>query len=253
MATVPAWTKTKADGLGARLRRSSEPSAADTASYEDYRRTFVAALTEVLIAMRAVYHPVARLKTLESVVAKLKRQLVRLSQMQDIAGCRVVVADIGHQDRAVSDLRSRLECAVTDHREIPQCGYRAVHVVVKASTDRPVEVQVRTAIQDVWANVSEALAAQFGPDIKYCGGPGHVRDMLDGLSTQGQQLERMQREANEVMAKLDALRSSADTANDAQDAMLPELDAEVEALLSEIERTVEDYLNKVASIGKLKP
>ena len=35
----------------------------------------------------------------------------------------------------------------------------------------PVEIQVRTQLQHVWAELSEKLADRYGMDVKYGGGP----------------------------------------------------------------------------------
>jgi hypothetical protein len=47
---------------------------------------------------------------------------------------------------------------------------------------RPVEVQVRTILEDAWANASESLANSVDPDIKYGGGPPGAREILDNAS-----------------------------------------------------------------------
>src|SRR6266704_1936073 len=64
---------------------------------------------------------------------------IRLTQIQDIAGCRIVTPDI------------------IDRRDTPSHGYRAVHVIVRHS-GKLVEIQVRTALQHLWAELSEKLA-----------------------------------------------------------------------------------------------
>jgi putative GTP pyrophosphokinase len=103
--------------------------------------------------------------------------------MQDVAGCRLVVQDLAEQDDVVERLsglpwdRHR----VFDRRATPSHGYRAVHVIV-TTMDRHVEVQVRTALQDQWAQLSERLADRFGLDVKYGAGPPEARDLLGFLS-----------------------------------------------------------------------
>jgi ppGpp synthetase/RelA/SpoT-type nucleotidyltranferase len=109
-------------------------------------------------------------KSTNSIVEKLKRESIRLTQVQDIAGCRVVVADSIEQERVVSKLVLIFPgAAVMDRRTSPSYGYRAVHVIVKSS-DKLVELQVRTRLQHVWAEVSEKYADLFGSEIKYGGG-----------------------------------------------------------------------------------
>jgi ppGpp synthetase/RelA/SpoT-type nucleotidyltranferase len=103
--------------------------------------------------------------------------------MQDIAGCRVVVADIQEQGRFVELLKSDFPTQrVEDRRKKPSHGYRAVHVIVQ-SAGKSVEIQVRTMLQHLWAQVSEKAADVLDPAVKYGGGPKWVRDLLT-LSSQ---------------------------------------------------------------------
>lgn len=57
-----------------------------------------------------------------------------------------------------------------DRREDPSHGYRAVHVIAEIS-GKPVEIQVRTSLQHLWAELSEKLSDHRDPAIKYGGGP----------------------------------------------------------------------------------
>jgi ppGpp synthetase/RelA/SpoT-type nucleotidyltranferase len=78
-------------------------------------------------------------------------------------------------------LRLYPDARVIDRRERPQFGYRAVHVVVKED-GRYIEVQVRTVLQNTWAQVSEKFADIYGHSIKYGNGPAHALDYLKVLS-----------------------------------------------------------------------
>jgi ppGpp synthetase/RelA/SpoT-type nucleotidyltranferase len=88
--------------------------------------------------------------------------------MQDIAGARVVL-DISRseQDDLVRSIVELFPSAkVVDRRAKPSHGYRAVHVIVSMD-DRLVEVQVRTELQNQWAQLMERLADQWGRQIRY--------------------------------------------------------------------------------------
>ncbi len=103
--------------------------------------------------------------------------------MQDIAGCRLVIDDTLHQNQVVDGLTSLFDnTLVHDRRETPNNGYRAVHVIVVIN-GRAVEIQVRTALQHIWAELSEKLSDVVGPDIKY--GMGDPRNLqpLETCST----------------------------------------------------------------------
>jgi ppGpp synthetase/RelA/SpoT-type nucleotidyltranferase len=117
-------------------------------------------------------------KSTGAIVNKLARQRVRLSQMQDVAGCRLLVPDRAAQDVTVARLTTAFpEAHVVDRRLNPSYGYRAVHVIV-ALRRRSIEIQVRTRLQHLWAELSEKLADAFGNEVKYGQGLPVVVDIL---------------------------------------------------------------------------
>jgi hypothetical protein len=111
------------------------------------------------------------MKTPLSILEKLRREkTMQLSQMQDIAGCRVVVANIPKQDRLVEDLiHAFAKARVVDRRQRPSHGYRAAHVIARI-LDKAIEIQLRTELQNIWAQLSEVMSDVFDPAIKYGGG-----------------------------------------------------------------------------------
>jgi putative GTP pyrophosphokinase len=128
-------------------------------------------------------------KSTPAIVDKLQRSTMRLSQMQDIAGCRLVVSDVPAQKRALEQLLTNLgrlgTVTLVDRRLTPSHGYRAIHLIA-AINGKPVEVQLRTQLQHFWAEISETAADVFGIAVKYGGAaPGRpdVRESLDALST----------------------------------------------------------------------
>ncbi len=68
-----------------------------------------------------------------------------------------------------------------DRRTNPSHGYRAVHIIV-ATHGVSVEIQVRTALQDLWAQLSERLADVVDSSIKYGGGTLEDRRWLALIS-----------------------------------------------------------------------
>jgi putative GTP pyrophosphokinase len=121
---------------------------------------------------------------------------MRLSQMQDVAGCRIVVKDTLAQDDLVSQLARLVPTVTIDRRERPSYGYRAVHVIAKLS-QHPVEIQVRTLLQHLWAELSEKYSDRFGVDTKYGGGDKAIRSALDAASNLVARFERI--ELNEIL------------------------------------------------------
>jgi ppGpp synthetase/RelA/SpoT-type nucleotidyltranferase len=117
-------------------------------------------------------------KTIRSVVAKLRRQSTKLVQIQDLVGCRLVVPDVIDQIEWLETLQRLFPKAqVVDRRQTPQHGYRAVHVIVRSGVQR-FEIQIRTRYQDEWATVVEKVADRLGLEVKYGGGPEAVRRPL---------------------------------------------------------------------------
>src|SRR5437764_5641279 len=151
-------SKREIDQLGERLRalEMSESSGviipeADHQLLDAYRYSFTGAYEDVFTTLRSRLglEPTGRKpKTIGSIIGKLKRQpTTRLSQMQDIAGCRVVIAGIETQDAVVGQIVEVFASSkVDDRRQRPSFGYRAVHVIVQME-GKPVEIQIRTTLQ----------------------------------------------------------------------------------------------------------
>ena len=193
-------SKTQIDQLGDRLKKG-EISDEDVSRLESYRLSFAEAYEEVAACIKDATHiePTGRrAKTTSSIVDKLRRETIRLSQVQDIAGCRLVVGDILVQDRVVEQIRSKLSKAVlVDRRKQPSYGYRAVHIIATAR-NRPIEIQVRTELQHLWAQLSEKLSDARGSAIKYGGGDSETRSLLSTLSHAVENLEDLEMDPDTV-------------------------------------------------------
>ncbi len=128
--------------------------------------------------------------------------------MQDIAGCRIVVADINAQDQVVPQLVGLFEkAAVFDRRVTPSHGYRAVHVVAR-SLDLPIEIQVRTNLQHTWSEVSEKLSDIVDPAAKYGGGPIWVQECLKMTSELGARIEVAEKEVCSRLVRREAAKAN---------------------------------------------
>lgn len=164
------------DRLGKRLRAVEGVEAItpeDRAMLNRLRSEHADALDVVAAALRddLSLQPTIRVKTVNTLVEKLQRERsMSLRSMQDVAGARVVI-DGGRQDQdvVVDRIAERFTDSapkVVDRRVHPTHGYRAVHVVVREAGCL-VEIQVRTALQDLWAQVVERLADVYGRQIRY--------------------------------------------------------------------------------------
>ena len=126
------------------------------------------------------------LKTREAIIAKLVREKTRLVTMQDIAGARVIVPSLEIQDLIRQALVIGLEQfdprVVKDHAtEADALGYRAIHIVATVE-GRHVEIQLRTAWQDAWAQMVEQFDGANGTDIKHGNAPPRMLELMVDLS-----------------------------------------------------------------------
>ena len=176
-------SKSEIDKLGARLRESL--SSDDLRLLDTYRLSFAPAYAEVIQAIQSTTgmdvsgRPA---KSTNAIVDKLSRESIRLSQMQDIAGCRIVVADMETQNSLAAKLRVLfIDAVISDRREKPSHGYRAIHLIVRHG-ERTDEFQIRSQLQHLWSEHSEKLADKFGIAVKYGGGPEDIMLRLGALS-----------------------------------------------------------------------
>jgi ppGpp synthetase/RelA/SpoT-type nucleotidyltranferase len=120
-----------------------------------------------------------RLKRFQSIRRKLQRMPLSLYQMQDIAGCRVIVGNMTDVDRLTDFYLGRR----TKHETLGHSlyidspkpgGYRCNHVMLKflgpdditGGNRLTVEVQIRTALQHAWATAVEAVGLVLNEDLK---------------------------------------------------------------------------------------
>ena len=111
-----------------------------------------------------------RIKRLPAIDSKLRRlKSVRLSKMQDLGGCRAVVASMDRVSRLERSfqsgrIRHRLE-RKSDYISTPTAdGYRSLHLIYQYFSDRNpqyngqrIEVQLRTRLQHAWATAVETV------------------------------------------------------------------------------------------------
>ncbi len=220
-------SKTEIDRLGIRLRESVSPD--DLRLLDSYRLSFASAYEEILQAIKATTGIDASgrpAKSTTAIVDKLSRESIRLSQMQDIAGCRIVVADMERQNTLAAKLSVLfINAVISDRREKSSHGYRAIYIIVHHA-DRVVEIQIRTQLQHLWAEHSEKLADKFGIAVKYGGGPEDIRQQLEALSKGIGFVEHL--EANAVNTNPDVGRM-----------ILDNLKTDVQTALVDLLKTVE--------------
>ena len=124
-----------------------------------------------------------------SIIRKIERSnSMRLTQMQDIAGCRAIVNTM----RQLSALEHIYSDDVRDDyvKCPPASGYRSVHAVSlyegkkKTAFDGLlVETQLRTALQHAWATAVETVDTFTGSDLKSGFGEDQWRRLFSLVST----------------------------------------------------------------------
>lgn len=171
---MTAWSQAAIDRVGKRLAESLVPSAEDLDALLEIQALSLPALDaalEVTASLAAAsttpLHVTHRKKTVSTLIDKLRRG-TSLSSMQDVVGIRIVGLMLRSQQDGITDSLRRAfpNAKLRDRRTTPTHGYRAVHVVAKLD-GRPVEIQVRTAFQHLWANATESLADRWGRGIRY--------------------------------------------------------------------------------------
>jgi ppGpp synthetase/RelA/SpoT-type nucleotidyltranferase len=170
----PSASRKQIDRLGRRIAESGVVDGGDRALFADvldYYQELLDVVCTPLTAMGLI--PTSRVKTTGTLTEKLQRDHgMQLSRIQDISGARVVLdGDRSDQDALVRDictLYAEFPRApeIIDRRASPRQGYRAVHVIVYPE-GFPVEIQVRTDLQDIWAQIFERIADKWGRQIRY--------------------------------------------------------------------------------------
>lgn len=247
-------TKAQIDRLGERLR-GADIEEADRRLLADYRRSFGPAYEQAITILsdtRLMLAPTGREKTTISISQKLKRGSIRLSQMQDIVGCRVVVPDPWSQDLALRMIwflfsTAGFKVEEIDRREHPSHGYRAVHIIAWIA-GRPVEIQVRTALQHWWAELSEKLSDLFDSDLKYGGGPVRIREALTKVSQRVGDHELTEKRMIQLEADLEYRPDIADSMTGEEKAVIEQarnaLEISTQELISRLKASVAQVQRK---------
>ncbi|MBI2137715.1 RelA/SpoT domain-containing protein [Candidatus Woesearchaeota archaeon] len=120
---------------------------------------------------------VQRLKRVHAIINKLKRSYnghlptMKLSQMQDLGGCRAVLSTVNlarklYQDYFIKGDLKHKKVGEKNYIDNPKNdGYRSIHLIYKYNSDKGkteyngllVEVQIRSRLQHLWATAVETV------------------------------------------------------------------------------------------------
>lgn len=208
-------SRTALDKLGKRLAVPGAITTDDASLLVDVLLAYSDALAVAENVIRSVLHayesvsevPLAlttRVKTTTTIRQKLEREVsMGMKGMRDIAGARIT----GALNRRQQDELGRLLVTafasegrapqLIDRRTNPSHGYRALHVVVHVD-DLPVEVQIRTAWQNAWAQLVEKLGDVWGRGLRYGADPDDRDRIVFGQVTRASLLATLMYASDEI-------------------------------------------------------
>jgi hypothetical protein len=128
-----------------------------------------------------------RTKRLSSILAKLDREpQMKLTQMQDIGGCRAVVKSLAavmalydfYADK--SEMKHEFQKCNDYIKQPRDTGYRGIHLIFRFFSDKAagepwnglkIEMQLRSQYQHAWATAVETAGTFTGQALKSSAGP----------------------------------------------------------------------------------
>lgn len=186
--SVPLHSRSAVDKAGRTLASTRNADEFDDTAWEllgNWRASHAFPLNSITVSLKGKVSRlglnavvVQRLKRSRSILAKLSRDSMRLTQMQDIGGCRAVVPTVEDvynlRDKFYRSRSKHVLVSEDDYIANPKTsGYRGVHLVYRfLSAVKPeynnllLEVQLRSTVQHAWATAVETVGAVVGQALK---------------------------------------------------------------------------------------
>ena len=206
----PKFTREEVDAAGEQLIAPAENFSFDEwekiyAIINNWRSSHVFPLRTIRYG---IYHKakavdpksivVQRLKRLFSIDLKLRRfHNLKLSEMQDIGGCRAVVNTVAEVKKLVeayknSEIRHEIDDEDDYITEPKKSGYRSHHLIYRYQSDRntnynnlKIEIQIRTKPQHAWATAVETVGRFIGQALKSSQADAEGQDWLRFFTLMG--------------------------------------------------------------------
>ncbi|MBB3560137.1 ppGpp synthetase/RelA/SpoT-type nucleotidyltransferase [Rhizobium sp. BK512] len=195
------YSKAKIDKAGSVLSKPpteiTEESIELEYAFDDFRKRHLAPLSELTLDIQKMlteyggrYYIAQRLKRKPQILRKLNRFSVRLTQLQDIGGLRIIVDKNTDVDNLIVFLEQKIQQQKslylkkkTDYREKGRdvTGYRSVHLIIE-SGKLNLELQIRSKIQHYWAESIERTSVIYGYLLKEQEGDTNVINYFKELS-----------------------------------------------------------------------
>jgi ppGpp synthetase/RelA/SpoT-type nucleotidyltranferase len=222
-------SNTLIDTSGKALSRDSETDVDKyilyTDAFDEYRKNHLEPLSKTTIELQQwlaqfgkEYFIAQRLKRKPQILRKLKRFSVRLSQLQDIGGTRVIVEQNKDVEELVNFLKNKFQTSkdlkvvrLTDYRGEGRedSGYRAYHLILEREGYK-MELQIRSKIQHYWAETIERSSIIYGHHLKELEGHSDVIQYFKKLSDLFYEIEAGRNPTAQLRTKVEELRNKAE-------------------------------------------
>ena len=224
-----ALTKSKIDRSGAALAKETFRDVEDWIelenAFDEYRKSHLEPLSETTLELQAWlneyghdYYIAQRLKRKPQIIRKLNRLSVRLTQLQDIGGCRIILENNELVEQTIQFLKSKISrtsdlklVRVTDYRERGRdiTGYRSVHLLLERA-EKKLELQLRSRIQHHWAESIERTSVIYGYHLKEGEGDPNVISYFQKLSDAFYEVESGRTPSVRSRLEIDVAKSDAE-------------------------------------------
>jgi ppGpp synthetase/RelA/SpoT-type nucleotidyltranferase len=193
--------------------------------FNKFRESHLSPLTALTAAIQTElaeteieYYIAQRLKRKPQILRKLNRLSVRLTQLQDIGGLRIIVDDNAAVDQVAllvdRTLKTNDQYEIlrsTDYRGKGRddSGYRALHKIIKHDKNY-LELQIRSRPQHNWAESVERTSVFYGKRIKEGEGSVVVIGYFKLLSEVYSEIERGARISAQEFSDIEKMRSKSE-------------------------------------------
>lgn len=180
--------------------------------WEEFLDPYIQAVGELKIKLRGIrkqyrkqqrHSPIefvtGRVKPVESIKEKMILRGIKeeniASDMQDIAGLRIMVQFVDDVKEVLEVLRSRKDMRIIQERDYIKnkkaSGYRSYHVIIEYSVDTIngsktilAEIQIRTLSMNFWATIEHSLNYKYKGEF-----PEEIRKRLETTANLAYQLD----------------------------------------------------------------
>ena len=163
-----------------------------------------------------------RLKRMNSILYKLNRNPdMKLSRMQDVGGCRVILSDYKKLFDLYYLIKSSRSILDKDKNYIhypKEDGYRSIHLIYQCNSKNieynglKIEIQLRTKLQHSWSTTVEIIDIFENQSLKLGGGSNYWREffrlvsdefaLLEGLPVINRPTEQSKNRLKDLAKKL---------------------------------------------------